>query len=195
MPTTFHAFCPDLISEPTFRPGTAACAPRPTIDLVGAELQHPAFDESGFVAHLKRRRLDAAHRHVGRRAGRSLRQIDDARTAPPTPAAACRRGAMPGACLMMSTSGPLSPLVISLSAPLRMTSARSGEPAPRIAAVNPSPIDSTATSTIDDAGDADDGDGRRAEPLGIVRRLSERDGERSASEPAEHVSFPSSARR
>ena len=54
---------------------------------------------------------------------------------------------MPGACLMTSTSGPLRPLVISLSAPLRITSARSGEPDPCIAAVKPAAIDSTDTNT------------------------------------------------
>ena len=54
---------------------------------------------------------------------------------------------MPGACLMMSTSAPPRPLVISLSAPLRITSARVGEPEPRIAAVKPAAIDSTETST------------------------------------------------
>ena len=40
----------------------------------------------------------------------------------------------PGACLMMSASGPPMPLVISSSAPLRITSARSGDPAAVIAA-------------------------------------------------------------
>ena len=42
-------------------------------------------------------------------------------------------------------AGP--PLVISLSAPLRMTSARSREPDPCIAAVKPAAIDSTDTNT------------------------------------------------
>ena len=54
----------------------------------------------------------------------------------------------PGACLMMSTSGPPSPLVISLSAPLRITSARDVDPEPCMAAVKPEAIDSTETSTI-----------------------------------------------
>ena len=54
----------------------------------------------------------------------------------------------PGACLMMSTSGPPRPLVISLSAPLRITSARTGEPDASIAAAKPWAIDSTETSTI-----------------------------------------------
>ena len=54
---------------------------------------------------------------------------------------------MPGACLMMSTSAPETPLVISLSAPLRITSARSGDPDPCIAAANPAAIDSTDTNT------------------------------------------------
>ena len=54
---------------------------------------------------------------------------------------------MPGACRMRSDSVPLTPLVISLSAPLRITSARDGEPDSPIAAVKPAAIDSTDTST------------------------------------------------
>src|SRR5688572_22026861 len=54
---------------------------------------------------------------------------------------------MPGACLMTSTSGPSSPLVSSVSAPLRITSARPGEPEPCIAAAKPAAIDSTETNT------------------------------------------------
>ena len=54
---------------------------------------------------------------------------------------------MPGACLMMSTSAPSRPLVNSLSAPLRITSARFGEPDPVIAAEKPAAIDSTETNT------------------------------------------------
>ena len=48
---------------------------------------------------------------------------------------------------MMSASTPVRPLVISLSAPLRITSTRAGEPASCIAALNPAAIDSTDTST------------------------------------------------
>ncbi len=55
---------------------------------------------------------------------------------------------IPGACLMTSTSGPPRPLVISPSAPLRMTSARLGDPDPRMAAENPAAIDSTDTKTM-----------------------------------------------
>src|SRR5690606_3722594 len=44
-------------------------------------------------------------------------------------------------------SGPPRPLVISESAPLRITMARSGDPASCIDALNPSAIDSTATRT------------------------------------------------
>ena len=42
---------------------------------------------------------------------------------------------------------PFTPLVISLSAPLRITIARLGEPASAIAAVKPEAIESTDTST------------------------------------------------
>ncbi len=54
---------------------------------------------------------------------------------------------MPGACLMTSASGPSNPLVISLSDPLRSTSARRGDPASSSAAPNPAAIDSTETNT------------------------------------------------
>ena len=54
---------------------------------------------------------------------------------------------MPGAWRIRSDSVPLTPLVISLSAPLRITSARLGDPASDIAAVKPEAIDSTDTST------------------------------------------------
>ena len=49
---------------------------------------------------------------------------------------------------MMSTSGPPRPLVISLSAPLRITSARTVEPDCSMAAEKPCAIDSTDTSTM-----------------------------------------------
>src|SRR5687767_13693546 len=49
---------------------------------------------------------------------------------------------------MMSTSAPPRPLVISLSAPLRITSARTGDPDASIAAAKPCAIDNTETSTI-----------------------------------------------
>ncbi len=49
---------------------------------------------------------------------------------------------------MMSASGPENPLVISSSAPVRKTSARSGAPAELIAAKKPCAIESTATSTM-----------------------------------------------
>ena len=55
--------------------------------------------------------------------------------------------AMPGACLTMSVSGPVRPLVISDCDPLRRTIARLGDPVPCTAALNPSLIDSTDTST------------------------------------------------
>jgi hypothetical protein len=59
----------------------------------------------------------------------------------------CPSRRVPGACLITSTSFRLRPLVISLSAPLRITMARDGEPEPRIAAVKPDAIDSTETNT------------------------------------------------
>src|SRR3954471_3310778 len=55
---------------------------------------------------------------------------------------------MPGACFMISTASPASPLVISLSAPPRMMMARSAAPAVCIVREKPSAIDSTATKTI-----------------------------------------------
>src|SRR5687767_14129744 len=49
---------------------------------------------------------------------------------------------------MMSTSGPPRPLVITLSAPLRITIARTGDPDASMAATKPCAIDNTETSTI-----------------------------------------------
>ena len=55
---------------------------------------------------------------------------------------------MPGASTISFASSPDSPLVISVSLPDRMTITRSGSPAPVIAALNPSAIDSTAVKTM-----------------------------------------------
>ena len=93
----------------------------------------------------------------------------------------------PGACLMMSTSGPPSPLVISLSAPLRITSARTGEPDSSIAAAKPCAIDSTDTSTITTPAMPTIATPDEPSRCGMVRRLSERDGDGLLDEI--HVSF------
>jgi hypothetical protein len=78
---------------------------------------------------------------------------------------------------MMSTSGADRPLVISLSAPLRITSARDSEPVCSIAAK--ALRDRQHRHQHDHhAGDADDGDAGGAERCGMVRRFSMRDGER-----------------
>ena len=64
------------------------------------------------------------------------------------------------------------PLVISLSAPLRMTSARVGEPDSRIAAVNPAAIDSTDTSTTTTPAMPTMATPDEPSRCGMVRRLS-----------------------
>ena len=98
---------------------------------------------------------------------------------------------MPGACLMMSTSGPSRPLVISLSAPLRMTSARPRRSGPLHRRREARGDRQHRHEDDDDAGDADDGHGRRAEPLpGIVRRLSAS----TASVCLSHLSHDSATR-
>ena len=79
---------------------------------------------------------------------------------------------MPGACLMTSTSGPPRPLVISLSAPLRMTMARVGDPDPRIAAVNPDAIESTDTNTTTTPAMPTMATPDEPSRCGMVRRLS-----------------------
>jgi hypothetical protein len=56
--------------------------------------------------------------------------------------------AIPGACAMISTASPSITLIISLSLPERSTRAFCGEPAPRRALRNPSPIDSTASRAL-----------------------------------------------
>ena len=79
---------------------------------------------------------------------------------------------MPGACLMISTSGPPRPLVISLSAPLRMTSARLADPDPRMAAANPAEIDSTDTKTTTTPAMPITATADEPSLAGMVRRLS-----------------------
>src|SRR4030095_14993254 len=78
----------------------------------------------------------------------------------------------PGACLMTSTSGPPRPLVISLSAPLRITSARLGEPDPVMAAGNPAAIESTDTKTTTTPAMPMTATPDELRRCGIVRRLS-----------------------
>ncbi|MEZ5283541.1 MAG: hypothetical protein R2712_01785 [Vicinamibacterales bacterium] len=73
---------------------------------------------------------------------------------------------------MTSASPPLMPLVISESAPLRMTSARAGLPDSPIAAVKPAAIDSTDTSTTTTPAMPTMATPDEARRCGIVRRLS-----------------------
>ena len=86
---------------------------------------------------------------------------------------------------MTSTSGPDRPLVISLSAPLRITSARDGEPEPRMAAVKPAAIDSTDTSTTTTPAMPTMATPDEAEPLRNGPQVERRDGKR-LRDPAEH---------
>src|SRR5262245_30301454 len=79
---------------------------------------------------------------------------------------------MPGACLITSTSGPPRPLVSSLSAPLRVTSARLGDPDPCIAAENPAAIDSTETNTTTTPAMPTIATAEELRRAGIVRRFS-----------------------
>src|ERR1700752_1991084 len=79
---------------------------------------------------------------------------------------------MPGACLMTSTSAPSRPLVISLSAPLRITGARLGEPDPVIAAEKPAAIDSTDTNTTTTPAIPTTATADELSRAGIVRRFS-----------------------
>jgi hypothetical protein len=44
---------------------------------IGAELEHPAIDDVGLVADLQRFGTDASQRHVGRRSGAALVQINE----------------------------------------------------------------------------------------------------------------------
>src|SRR5882672_5166067 len=78
----------------------------------------------------------------------------------------------PGASLMTSAWPPGKPLVISESAPRRMTIARLGEPALAIAARKPSPIESTATNTITTPAMPITATAEELRRCGIVRTLS-----------------------
>src|SRR5262245_14063083 len=73
---------------------------------------------------------------------------------------------------MMSTSAGPSPLVISLSAPLRITSARLSEPDSSIAAAKPCAIDNTETSTITTPAMPTMATPEEPSRCGMVRRLS-----------------------
>ena len=140
---------------------------------VGAELEHAAFDDGELSPKRDALRPDAAHRHVRGRVrrpifGRSMMTISSA-AASAAPAVA----PIPGACLMTSTSGPLRPLVISLSAPPRMTSARSGEPDALHRRLKSGCNRQHRDEHDDDAGDADDGDADELSRCGMVRMFSE----------------------
>src|SRR5262249_39752871 len=65
-----------------------------------------------------------------------------------------------------------NPLVISSSAPVRITSARSGEPALCIAAKKPSAIDKTATNTMTTPAIPMTATAEEPSRCGIVRRLT-----------------------
>ena len=174
MPTTFQTFWPDRTSVAEIEADELRRARRgPTMTSLVPNWNMRPCDDRHFVAHGHAVRLDAAQRHVGRRVGRGpLRQVDDDEQ--------LRRGQrrvwpsrrMPGACLMMSTSGPPRPLVISLSAPLRMTSARLGEPERCIAAVKPAAIDSTDTKTTTTPAMPTIATSDEPSRGGMVRRLS-----------------------
>src|SRR6478672_8790788 len=79
---------------------------------------------------------------------------------------------MPGASFTVSTPMLSMPLVSSLSAPLRRTSARSGEPEPRMAAEKPAAIDSTDTKTTTTPAMPTIATPDEPSRAGIVRRLS-----------------------
>src|SRR5262245_11496578 len=78
---------------------------------------------------------------------------------------------MPGASLMILISGPSIPLVISVSAPARNTSARPCEPDPAIALENPAEIDSTETNTTTTPAIPMMATAEEPSLCGIVRRL------------------------
>jgi len=79
---------------------------------------------------------------------------------------------MPGASLMILVSVPSSPLVISVSEPGRITSARPREPDPTIALENPAEIDNTDTKTTTTPAIPIMATAEEPNLLGIVRRLS-----------------------
>ncbi len=151
--------------SPTLEPDELSARPAADDHLVGAELEHPALRQSTFPREPRARGLDAAHRHVGRLVGRRLlRQIDDD--------VELRRrqrrlAVAPDARRLLDDVDRRSrarPLVISLSAPLRMTSARLGRAGSLHRRREPGGDRQHRHEHDHDAGDADDGDGRRAEP-------------------------------
>jgi hypothetical protein len=72
---------------------------------------------------------------------------------------------MPGVSMMIAAVSPLRPLVISVSLPARITMIVCGSPTEAIAALKPSPIDSTPRKTMTTPAMPMIGDRRRSEPL------------------------------
>ena len=101
--------------------------------------------------------------------------------------------AMPGACLMMSVSAPVRPLVISDSDPLRMTIARDGRAGADQRGAEAFANRQHRDEHDDDAGDADERDDGGAEPLRNRPDAEQRDGD-GLTEPPAHVSFSSRRR-
>ena len=133
--------------SPTFRLTNCPFAPRPAITSFVPNLNmRPSTIENSLRSGMLSGPMPRTGTFAGASGddffGRSIITISSAAASGVWPSRL-----IPGACLMTSTSVPLRPLVISLSAPLRITSARSGEPEPCIAAVKPAAIDNTDTNT------------------------------------------------
>ena len=146
IPTICHSFWPTLMVLPTSRPANARAAPEPTItSLRPVAKRRPAsirmFPRTSNAPCSTPRKGTLASVPV-LRFGRLMMTNNSAELSGP---AALR--ATPGASPIVRMASRSRPLVISLSEPLRSTTATSGEPDTVIARRNPSAIASTPTST------------------------------------------------
>ena len=134
-------------------------------DLVGAVGEHPPFDDLDLRPHRRAPPLDTP------RSG-TLASLGSFFVGWPTMTKSSGEAigprsfrAMPGVSMMSRAVSPLRPLVISVSLPARITITVCGSPTPAIAAREAFGDRQHAEEHDDDAGDADDRDGGRAEPL------------------------------
>ena len=167
MPTIFRLSWPDVYVAPRSTPANWRCAARPTIASFVPNCKSAAVDDLQLGPNRQRSpaRCRAAARSPACRVDR-LGKSTTTNSSADGDAAGRPSRAMPGACLMMSVSGPVSPLVISaVGAAAHDDRAIRAIPRPVIGGLEPFADRQHRDEHDDDAGDADDRDERRAEPL------------------------------
>ena len=146
MPTAVHSFWPTRIFWPTFNPANARAAPTPTTTSLRPDSN---FRPSTILMSLCTAKAAFSTPRKGTlasvpvdRLGRLMITNNSAAASGPS-----AERATPGASEMRRVSARESTLVISVSAPLRSTTAKSAGPLGVIAARKPAAIESTPTKT------------------------------------------------